>query len=216
MKTSYLFSARTWGALLFTVLLSTACQQEEQLVKPAPTNATSVDQNLLIRCFRPIYIATFRFNARRVGSYCYYAPGRICIRFIRIWWVRCWIEPGYFERIKPNPCLSCPEEIFKLLPHDIIPDFRKELGDNLKLEDKELEDKENVIFFPITSGVIGLQSTVESEVLNRERFTLKVEIKLSEEEQKGLGVEGSVIPAGEYPVIFNERNNTYNALVGVK
>jgi hypothetical protein len=70
--------------LLFTVMLAPACQKEESLVKPAFTNSTAVDQNLLFRCFRPIYIATYRFNARRVGFYCFYAPGQVCIRFIRI------------------------------------------------------------------------------------------------------------------------------------
>ena len=89
MKTSLLFSARSWGALVLTLLLSTACQKEETLVKPAVTAPAAVaSENLLIRCLRPVYIATFRFNARRIGSNCYYAPGRICIRFIRIWWLR--------------------------------------------------------------------------------------------------------------------------------
>jgi hypothetical protein len=211
MKTAYLFSARTWLALLFTIMLSTACQKEEPQVQPAATNGTAVKQNLLGWCFRPIYIATFRFNARRVGNYCFYAPGRFCIRFIRIWWVRCWLEPDFFERIKPNPCLSCPEEIFKLLPHDIIPDFRRELGEKV-----QAEDRENAIFFPITSGVVGIQTLAENENFNKERFTLKEDVELSEEEQKGLGVEGRVIAAGEYPVIYNERNNTYNAIVGVR
>jgi hypothetical protein len=125
--------------------------------------------------------------------------------------VQMWLEPGFFERIKPGPCLSCPEEIMRLLPEDIIPDFRKELGDNLPIDEKE-----NVIFFPLTSGVIGLQSSAESEYLNKERFYLKEEVALSEEEQQGLGVAGKVIPAGVYPVIFNERTNTYNAIVAVR
>lgn len=212
MKTSLLFSARTWGALVFTLLLSTACQKEESLVKPAVTAPAAVkSDNLLIRCLRPVYIATFRFNARRIGSNCYYSPGRICIRFIRILWLRCWLEPDFFERIKPDPCLSCPDEIVKLLPDDIIPDFRQQLDEKLPIDPKE-----NVVLFPITTGVIGLQAYAESETLNKRGFTLKEEIVLSEEEQKGLGVAGKVIPAGEYPVVFNERNNTYNAIVGLR
>jgi hypothetical protein len=210
MKTSFLFSARTWGTLLFSALLATACQKEESQVQPAASSAATEKQNLIIKCFRPIYVATFRFNARRIGSYCFYSPGRICIRFIRIWWVRCWFDFEIFEKI-PDLCLSCPEDIVKIIPEDIIPDFRIELGDKLPLDEKE-----NVIFFPLTSGVIGLQSYGESEFLNKERFYLKEEITLSEEEQKGLGVDGKVIAAGEYPVIYNERNNTFNAIVAVR
>lgn len=211
MKTSVLFSARTWAAMLFTVLLATACQEEDTQVRPAATRSTAVDQDLLIRCFRPIYIATIRFNARRVGSYCFYSPGRICIRLIRIWWIRCWLDPGYFERIKPDVCLSCPEEIVRLLPEAFIPDFRRELGDQLPFNEKE-----NAVFFPLTSGVIGLQAYGETELLNKERFYLKEEVTLSEEEQKGLGVTGKVIPAGVYPVLYNERTNTFNAILAVR
>lgn len=211
MKASVLFSARIWGAMLFTVLLATACQKEESLVPPAATRSATVKENLLFRCFRPIYIATIRFNARRVGPYCFYAPGQVCIRFIRIWWFRCWLEPDYFERIKPDLCLSCPEDIVRVLPEDIIPDFRKELGDQLPLDEKE-----HAVFFPLTSGVIGLQSYGEQAFLNKERFYLKEDLALSEEEQQGLGVTGKVIPAGAYPVLYNERTNTYNAILAVR
>jgi hypothetical protein len=209
MKTSFLFSARTWGALLFAALLATACEKEESQVQPGASSAATMEQNL-IKCFQPVYAATIRYNARKVGINCFYSPGKICIRFIRIWRVRCWFDFDLLEKI-PGLCLRCPEDIVKIIPEDIIPDFRRELGDNLPLDEKE-----NAVFFPLTAGVVGLQSYEESEYLNKEHFYLKEEITLSEEEQKGLGVDGKVIPAGEYPVIYNERNNTFNAIIAVR
>jgi hypothetical protein len=77
----------------------------------------------------------------------------------------------------------------------------------------------NVDFVPIavTSHIAVLQFYAELKgTLNSQSFTLPASFKLPKEVSKNLGLTGYTIPAGNYPVVFDTKNNTLNAIVYVK
>jgi hypothetical protein len=77
----------------------------------------------------------------------------------------------------------------------------------------------NIHFVPfrVTSNIAVLQ--FYSEVLgtvNKQKLTLPASFNLPKEVSEDLGLIGYTVPAGSYPVVFDQRSNTLNAIVSVK
>lgn len=207
MKASMYLSVRIWLIVVLAGLLSTACQNEEAKVTPVETSSVkSADAS----CFIVLYYHTITPNYRNlwVGTnYCQYAPGFICVKTYRVIRHICWLNFDYLKDV----CLSCPYDIYKRLPWEVFPDFRQGLEVN-----PAVRWSDQAAYFPISRGVIGIQFYAESSVINKQSFTLRSDLVLSAEMQKELGVVGQKIPAGTYPVSFNEKSKTYNAIVAVR
>ncbi|MCG8386726.1 MAG: hypothetical protein MJA30_14350 [Cytophagales bacterium] len=126
--------------------------------------------------------------------YCYDIPE---IFFDPCEFIPCWIEP--FE----------PWEIyFELQPEEFF-SFKDELGIDIDLDTEFAPARINEV-----NLVLQFYAPKE-EVLNKEVLFLANDLNLGEEFAELYGMNGSTIAAGEYPVIFNPENNTYNAIVNV-
>lgn len=214
MKTKF----SIYPLLLLIGLFSAACQHEDDL-NPSPDLESPPDLSVLVDssfaapnsrygCKVFVIPSFIRFNYIR-NSYggCTYRYLNICRRPERVVSVPCILKIP--DLIPPNVCLSCPFEIAKYLPEEIFEDFRKINPEIISL-------KANGVTFPITKNVVGIQFYAENEIINRKGFFLRNSLPLSAEEQKILGVTGKIIPAGQYPVVHNPKNNTFNAIVPIK
>lgn len=95
-----------------------------------------------------------------------------------------------------------------LNPHDIY-DFREDLID-------VLNPKEDFGMFRINENLLGLQYFNEVPgLIDKEIFHVHTSIELDVNTAESLGLKGNIIPAGSYPVAFNEKNGTLNAIVSV-
>ncbi|MEM9982968.1 MAG: hypothetical protein AAF734_10770, partial [Bacteroidota bacterium] len=72
------------------------------------------------------------------------------------------------------------------------------------------------LLFPQNEGLMGLQFYQQQEFLNTEVLLLKKNLVLNSEIVRTLGFSGNTVPAGEYPVFFDEETGTYNVNVPVK
>jgi hypothetical protein len=52
--------------------------------------------------------------------------------------------------------------------------------------------------------------------LGSQALTLPALYSLPREVAKNLGLKGSIIPAGTYPVVFDAKSKVFNAMVSVK
>jgi hypothetical protein len=120
--------------------------------------------------------------------------------------------------ILQNPCLyfPCdfpipdPWEIYEILDPLKIPDIRR-------IIDVKVDPEVNVLPFPVNENVVGLQFYEPvKEVLNEKVMVLKNDLELDPEFAKENGLAGNMVPAGKYPVLFNEKTKNYNVLVSVK
>lgn len=207
MKTALHFPLRICLVVLLAGVLSTACQDEKTTV--SPVQSSSSIQSADASCFIYIYFHTVTPNYKNswATSGCQYWPGAFCMKTYRLIKYICWINWDWFKDV----CLSCPYDIYKRLPREVIPDFRQGLEAN-----PAIRWSDQAAYFPITKGTIGIQFYAANQFLTSQSFTLKSELILSTEMQQQLGVVGQKIPAGTYPVAFNEKTKTFNAIVAVR
>jgi len=129
--------------------------------------------------------------------------------------LRCDIEAICEPYIK-DPCeIFCLPKIYdlnillkKLGGIDLIP-----IKDELKLD---IDPRITTIPFPINKKFMGLQAYKEAGSLKKDVFRVKKTLVLDTEMAKTLGLQGNVIRAGEYPVVVDDKNGTYNAIVSVE
>ncbi len=69
----------------------------------------------------------------------------------------------------------------------------------------------------VTSNIAVLQFYNEVKgTLDRQTLTLPASFNLPTEVSKNLGLSGFTVPAGKYPVFFDDKSKTLNAIVSVK
>ena len=200
--------------------LLVACQPQEQAVVPAKSETASGKNQARISLTRLIQISIrgIMKDARppMTGSAfppdiydCLYTLDATCFGSLDLTiLVPEWRTQGF--NLNP-PCSNCPQEVFKQLAKNSIPDFRKSVS-----VDAGFDWTAHTSLFPLTRSVVGLQFYAESKNVNRQTFTLQYDIALSADEQNKLGIIGKAIAAGTYPVVYNSTDNTYNALAGIR
>ncbi|MEM9341199.1 MAG: hypothetical protein AAGA66_20885, partial [Bacteroidota bacterium] len=79
-----------------------------------------------------------------------------------------------------------------------------------------INPKEDFGTFPINEHLLGMQYFRDVPgLIDKEVFRVHTSIELDKETVASIGLKGNVIPAGTYPVIFNEKSETFNAIVSV-
>lgn len=109
-------------------------------------------------------------------------------------WEEIWIDPWDWREF--------------IDPYDIY-DFRKDLID-------VIDPKEDFGMFRINENILGMQYFNEIPgLIDKEAFFVHSSIELDAKTAESLGLKGNIIPAGKYPVAYNEENGTFNAIVSV-
>lgn len=94
-------------------------------------------------------------------------------------------------------------------PRDIY-DFRRDIGDII-------DPREDFGMFRINENLLGMQYfDVQPGLIDKDVFNVSSSIELDAETAESLGLKGNIIPAGKYPVAYNEKNGTFNAIVSVE
>ncbi|MBW1294062.1 hypothetical protein [Aquimarina litoralis] len=182
-----------------------ACERE---TVEAPTEVESIEATDLVeiegkrygRCFYLIEPG-LKFLGR-----CYTSFPSICkihkicipdIIYDPCWFVPCWID------------IFDPWIIYeKLDPREFI-----SIKDKLELD---IDPKEAAIPFALNERIAGLQVYNQEGILKGETFVIKENLVLDAEVSKELGLQGNVVRAGEYPVIANKENGTFNVILSVE
>lgn len=131
---------------------------------------------------------------------------KICIPdfyFDPCWLVPCWIDfldPWIiYEKIRP--------EEFGNIREKVELDINPEIG---------------AVPFALNEEIAGLQYYAKNGLMEFEGngeggvFYLEENLTLDAEVSKGLGLRGNVIKAGKYPVIVNQKNETFNVILSVE
>ncbi len=129
---------------------------------------------------------------------CSYFTGReICFPIIVdcFWrWEEWWIDPWDWREY--------------LDPRDIY-DFRQDLKD-------VIDPREDFGMFRINEHLVGMQYFNDVPgLIDKEIFNVHTSIELDPKTAESLGLKGNIIPAGKYPVAYNEKDGTFNAIVSV-
>lgn len=118
-----------------------------------------------------------------------------------------------------NPCAVIPCGLEWRNPWDIYEKLRyqPELFGSLRdAAQLEINPATTAAHFPVNSDVLGLQFYKEREgMLSYKGLHLRTAMELDQETIENNQLEGNVIPAGKYPVIFNKENGTFNAFASV-
>ncbi|MDY8137177.1 hypothetical protein [Aquimarina sp. 2201CG5-10] len=129
-----------------------------------------------------------------------------------------------------DPCALIPCWIDFLDPWIIYEKIRPEefrsFRDKLELD---IDPKRGAVPFALNKQVMGLQYYSQNELMTVGAnptpyphptpiltYTLKESATFDAETSKALGLQGNVVKAGEYPVIFNRKNKTYNVILSVE
>ncbi|GAA4110789.1 hypothetical protein GCM10022393_08070 [Aquimarina addita] len=85
----------------------------------------------------------------------------------------------------------------------------------------ELDSKSGAIPFALNEGVIGLQFYNKNDLMSFNKdgnavFILKEATIFDVEISENIGLQGNVVNPGEYPIIFNEENETFNIIANVE
>lgn len=110
------------------------------------------------------------------------------------------------------PCRPCPDpwDIAKLIDPEIfiIPEDFGQIG---------IDRYKNIAIYPINESTVVLQHYAPIKgLIDEKSFELKSTLALDESVIKEFGLEGKVIaPGKKFPVVFNAKNKTYNAIVSV-
>jgi hypothetical protein len=112
----------------------------------------------------------------------------------------------------PDPCLSCPP--WKIVKDGIIDPEYFDLPQDLE----RIDILNSMTVFPINDHIVALQFYAPIEgILDEKSITLKSSLPLTENTIKDFGLKGTVVPSGvNFPVIYNSKNKTYNAIVSVE
>lgn len=90
-----------------------------------------------------------------------------------------------------------------------IYDFRKEL-------EGIIDPREDFGMFRINENILGMQYYNEVPgLIDKEVFHVHSSIELDAKTAESMGLKGNIIPAGTYPVAYNDENGTFNAIVSV-
>ncbi|MBQ4822093.1 hypothetical protein [Aquimarina sp. MMG016] len=120
---------------------------------------------------------------------------------------------------KPCQLIPCWPEILDpwIIYEKIDPREFLSIRDKLELD---IDVRQGAIPFAMNEAVLGLQFYEENRLLSSNGkdyiYTLKQDLVLDKESVEQLGLRGNVVKAGEYPVVFNRENKTFNALLGVE
>ncbi len=195
--------------IILALIIVVSCNEEKIAIKDASEQSAVSEEiddvNTSARSGRLICIYYIE-HGLKLNNHCYsYLPGICSIRLIRC-------IPLFYERCL-FPCdikYYDPWDVYKFIDPYVIPDIR----DKFQLK---VDPEVNTIPFPINEAVVGLQFyTPIEKTLDKDMFMLKSDLQLDPELAKELGLRGNVIPAGEYPVAYNEKFDNYNAIVAVK
>ncbi|MBL6446837.1 hypothetical protein JMN32_10975 [Fulvivirga sp. 29W222] len=149
-------------------------------------------------------------------------PGRIVRRTLVLRCDDTWGECNrYYTECLPwlDPCALIPCGIEWRDPWIIYDKFREtpEVFDSFRDAGQiKIDPSTTRAYFPVNGSVLGMQFYQEWEhSLSKDKLHLRTALLLDEETANDYGLEGDVLPAGIYPVIYNEKNNTFNAFAAV-
>ena len=223
-------------SLVFVVLLISfwACEKENIIESQTTSvedvkgedNSTQVNTKGLSGEFCKF---TLRFNAKSVTDpitgklKCEDDLGSVCVS------VTCFPDP--FIEFEPpliffDPCALFPCGIEFLDPWIIYEKFDPaEFGsfrDKLQLK---IDPETEAIPFALNKGILGLQFYAPNEMMSLNYgdpspqpniFYIERKVTLDSEITKNIGLQGNLIKAGKYPVIFNKENETFNVILAVE
>ncbi|KAA1247621.1 hypothetical protein [Aquimarina sp. RZ0] len=142
------------------------------------------------------------------GGHCHSSFPGICE------YKRICIPEIYFE---PCQLIPCWPDIFdpRIIYEKIDPRVFISLREKLQLD---IDSRHGAVPFAMNEGILGLQFYEENRLLSSDGkiLLLKQDLVLDIETTKELGLRGNVLKAGEYPVVFNKENKTFNAILNVE
>lgn len=134
----------------------------------------------------------------------------------------CSIKRFCFPEIYIDPCELIPCWIDFLDPWVIYEKFDprefRSFRDKLELD---IDPRVSSVPFALNEQVMGLQFYEKNELMyiKNEKtgvFNLNEDITFDRETSENLGLKGNVVKAGEYPILINEENNTFNVILSVE
>ncbi len=117
----------------------------------------------------------------------------------------CWIIPCWLD-------VFDPWDIYR----EIDPREFLSFKDKLKLD---IDPRVTSVPFAINEQVMGLQFYKKNDLMSfkdKPVFSLEQDMIFDAETSKLLGLQGNAVKAGEYPILFNEKNETFNVILSVE
>ncbi|RZS99201.1 hypothetical protein [Aquimarina brevivitae] len=202
MKNSFLIVA------LVTLCLLSACDKE------------TIDEQQQVQSIDEEIVDLESTLAKIHGGICYYyvkrglkISGRCYSGFPSI----CQIYRICIPDIIFDPCYIIPCWIDILDPWIIYEKInpREFLSFRDKLELK-INPEEQAVPFALNEAVAGLQFYQQEGFFKGNTLVLEEAMILDAETSRELGLHGNVVQPGRYPVIANEENGTFNAILAVE
>lgn len=207
--------------LLVGVLLTTfyACEKEtvvenQPLVDQIDVK-TGIDQSVDGKfAFKHICIyfyefGRWQFNPWSGGFSCNPRGAGICsvkkICFPVIVHDPCWLIPCWLD-------IFDPWDIYK----EIDPRKFASFKDKLELD---IDPRVSSVPFAINEKIMGLQFYEKNSLMSFEGkpvFALERDMVFDAETSKEIGLQGNAVKAGEYPILYNKENGTFNVILSVE
>jgi len=214
MKKLFVLFAGVLMILLYSCEEETIVDNQPSLdaVTIEPETQENIDGKLFYKqiCIYFYDFGRWQFNPWPVGSFgCNPRLPGIC----RIY-KRC------IPIIIPDPCWIIPCWIDFLDPWDIYREI--DPGKFGSFKDKfelDIDPKISSVPFAINEQIMGLQFYERNELMSfKEKpvFTLERDMTFDAETSKEIGLSGNVVQAGEYPILYNKENGTFNVLLSVE
>lgn len=218
MKTSVFKSLFALQATVLVLVLLPACQPEvDPPVSSIHSDTAIASSNANTGCFQMVYFTIPQRNQINdpvnFGN-CLPSTGNYCYKPVKSYTIGCLFEKDIFRLPCPGP--GCPEDLVQRIRRFDIPNFFK-----LYLGDPDPEPNipnilTNAFLFPVTQNVLGFQFYNKENNLTEQSFTLQKDLVLHQKMLRNMGIKGKIITAGTYPVLYNPKNGTYNALVAIR
>ncbi len=118
---------------------------------------------------------------------------------------------------KPCMLIPCdleifdPWKIYEVIDPTVFESFRVRL-------ELDIDPRISSVPFALNETVMGLQFYEKNELMSfKEKavFNVEKDMVFDAETSKTLGLRGNTVKAGEYPILFNEKNETFNVLLSV-
>ncbi|UII33405.1 hypothetical protein LVD17_06165 [Fulvivirga ulvae] len=196
------------------VCFMTSCQEEvlsEQGKNDIPTVPKQVDTKT-------------KQNGRFGRGICFpvVEPGRIVRGPLHIFCDNNWGACNrYYVECLPwiDPCALIPCGIEWRNPWIIYEKFREtpEIFESFRDAGQiQIDASTTLAYFPVNGDVLGMQFYEEwKHSLTKGTLHLRTSEVLDDETVSDYSLAGNVLPAGIYPVIYNEKNGTFNAFASV-
>lgn len=164
------------------------------------------------------------YNARLGRGICFPAvdPGRIVRGPLHIECVNQWGACNtYYEECIPwlDPCAIVPCGIEWRDPWIIYEKFRvnpEVFGSFRDAAKIQIDPSTTAAYFPVNEDVLGVQFYEEwQHMVSKGNLHVRTTMLLDQESVDDYGLNGNAIPAGLYPVVYNEKNGTFNAFTSV-